>query len=119
MSTIQTVQSSLGVLQILLSTGGLQIICWLVCKIRFYSVSKTFRANGYGHDTTEIDVADLELESSSVLGEAEQNEDMLSLTWKLQCIIIVIIILKFAFPANLKKKKFFRKDLGPDEIICN
>lgn len=60
------------------STGGLQI-GWLVGKIKFYSVTKAFRTNGYRHDNTDIDIANFEMESSSVL-EAEQNEDMLSLT---------------------------------------
>lgn len=56
-----------------------------------FTVSKTFRANGYGRDNTEIDVANLELESSSVLGEAEQNEDMLSFTRNLHALLLLLL----------------------------
>ena len=54
---------------------------------------------GYECDNTEIDTGNLELESSSIPDEAQQNEDTYSLQNE-TIVLFIYLYLKFATPAK-------------------
>lgn len=78
-SNLNSVQSSLIVLHISFSfsTNSLQII-WLAgwfARGSFTLFQRVSEKMDYGHDNTDVDTGNLELESSRIPEEAEYNED--------------------------------------------